>query len=56
VVNHKISWDLRVDAFRINVKFTRRITERCQVNHCWDAREVLKHDTCRREGELTFVA
>jgi hypothetical protein len=56
VVNHKISWDLRVNALRVNAKLTRRIAERCQVNHCWDTREVLKHDACRREGKLTFVA
>jgi hypothetical protein len=56
VVNHKISWDLRVNALRVNAKFTRRIAERCQVNYCWDTRKVLKHDACRREGKLTFVA
>jgi hypothetical protein len=56
VVNHKISWDLRVNALRVNAKLTRRIAERCEVNYCWDAREILKYDACRREGKLTFVA
>ena len=27
-----------------------------QIHDGWNAREVLKHDTRRREGKLTFVA
>jgi hypothetical protein len=56
VINDEIGGNLWVDALRVDAELARSIAQRGKINDRWNAREILEHDACRREGEFALIS